>query len=154
MFFFLLDSCLLFAASRIPPAENVSGHWSCSTNGRAGVTRRHSRKTLSKEASYEQNYWRWLRTKWASRWLDLSWRRGKPTVSRIPQKLFFYEIVISLQLCLSLNDRDIKFLSDQGLVTLKNTLDRRMKDLASQGVCVKRKQAHVISEDKEEIMWT
>ena len=43
---------------------------------------------------------------------------------------------------------------EQNYWRLLRTLDRRVKDLASQGVWVKRKQAKVISEEGEEKMWT
>ena len=64
-----------------------------------------------------------------------------------------YEIVISLQLHLSVHRREMKLINDPEFVTLKNTLDSRMKDLASEGICVRRKQAAIITEDEEEKMW-
>ncbi len=65
-----------------------------------------------------------------------------------------YEIIMSIQMHLSVNNREFKFLNDPDFTTLKNTLDGRMKVLAAGGFCVKRKQAEIISEDEEERMWT
>ncbi len=64
-----------------------------------------------------------------------------------------YELVISLQLHLSLNGREMRFLQDKEFVVLKNTLDTRMKELSSQGIRVRRKQDEVISEADEETLW-
>ena len=64
-----------------------------------------------------------------------------------------YEIVISIQLYLALNGREMKFLNDPEFVTLKNTLDTRMKDLTQQGIRVRRRQAEIISVEEEDKMW-
>jgi integrase len=64
-----------------------------------------------------------------------------------------YEIIISIQLYMSLNGREIKFLNDPEFVVLKNTLDSKMKDLTSQGCRSRRRQAQIISDAEEEKMW-
>ena len=61
------------------------------------------------------------------------------------------EIVISLQLLSYVHGREMKLINDHEFVTLKNTLDSRMKDLAAEGICVRRKQAAIITEDEQ--MW-
>lgn len=64
-----------------------------------------------------------------------------------------YEIVLAIQMYLSMHGRDMKFLNDVEFTVLKNTLDTRMKELTSQGHRVRRRQAEVITEDEEETLW-
>jgi hypothetical protein len=52
-----------------------------------------------------------------------------------------------------MNGREMRLLNDPEFVTLKNTLDSRMKDLAGQGVRVRHKQAEIITVDEEESLW-
>ena len=62
-------------------------------------------------------------------------------------------IVISIQLYLAMHGREMRLLNDPEFVSLKNTLDTRMKDLTDQGIRVRRRQAEVITEEEEENMW-
>ena len=52
-----------------------------------------------------------------------------------------YDILICIQLYLSQNGREMKFLEDPEFVTLKNTLDQKMKELTQKGITVRRRQA-------------
>lgn len=63
------------------------------------------------------------------------------------------ELLLSIQTYLALQGREFQFLQDPDFVSLRNTLDARMKQLAAEGKRVKRKQAEVISADDEEQMW-
>ena len=64
-----------------------------------------------------------------------------------------YELIISLQMYLSCNGRELKFLSDPFFQVLKNTLDSRMKQLSAKGIRAPRKRADVITLEEEEKMW-
>ena len=59
-----------------------------------------------------------------------------------------YELIITLQLYSQ--GKYYKFLDDKEFVTLKNTLDARMKELSATGKRVKRKQAGTISHEEED----
>ena len=64
-----------------------------------------------------------------------------------------YELTIPLQLCLTSQGEENKFLDDKGFVTLKNSLNARMKELSATGKIVKRKQAGTISYEEEDSLW-
>lgn len=64
-----------------------------------------------------------------------------------------YELIICIQLYLSSHGIEVKLLQDAGFISLKNTLDNRMKDLSSKGIRVERKQADMISMEDETKMW-
>lgn len=65
-----------------------------------------------------------------------------------------YELIICIQLSLELDfGREYKFLNDQAFSQLKNTLDSVMKERAASGISVKRRQADVISQQEEEMLW-
>ena len=61
-----------------------------------------------------------------------------------------YELIITLQLYLTSQGKYYKLLDDKEFVTLKNTLDARMKELSATGKRVKRKQAGTISYEEED----
>ena len=56
-----------------------------------------------------------------------------------------YKLIISQQLYLTSQGKEYKFLDDKGFVTLKNTLDAKMKELSATGKRVKHKQAGTMS---------
>ena len=64
-----------------------------------------------------------------------------------------YEMIIAIQLYLSIKGVDVKFLKDECFKPLSNTLDTRMKELAASGKRVPRRQAEIITIDEEEQMW-
>ncbi len=64
-----------------------------------------------------------------------------------------HELVICLQLYFDMLHRSYKFLQDTDFLQVKNTLDGLMKDRASAGLGIRRKQAQVITLDEEESMW-
>ena len=64
-----------------------------------------------------------------------------------------YEIIIAIQLHLTMNGRTLKLLQDDDFLSLKNCLDNRMKQLAGEGKKVQRKQAEVITIEEENGMW-
>jgi hypothetical protein len=65
-----------------------------------------------------------------------------------------YDLVISLQLYLSSCGRELKLLDDHDFVTLKNTLDARMKELTAIGMWVPRRKAEVITAEDEDVLWS
>lgn len=65
-----------------------------------------------------------------------------------------YEIIICLQLYMSMHGREVQLLSDdRPYVRIKNTLDNKMKELAGMGKVAPRIQAKEIDLDKENYLW-
>ena len=64
-----------------------------------------------------------------------------------------YELIISVQLYLASHGKEYRFLQDEAFVSLKNTLDSRMKFLSVSGFRSERRQAGVINREDEEKMW-
>ena len=64
-----------------------------------------------------------------------------------------YELVIMLQLHLKQHDRNFRLLDEQKFVQLQNTLDNLMKARAAEGIGTHKRQAKVITETEEEILW-
>ena len=52
------------------------------------------------------------------------------------------------------SDRTIDFFSDPEFRFLKSVLDSQMKELSSQGIGAKKKQAEPVSASEEELLWT
>lgn len=63
------------------------------------------------------------------------------------------DILISLRQYCSINGREVKFLNDPEFISLKHTLDARMRELSAEGIAVRRRQADIISEDDENKLW-
>ena len=81
--------------------------------------------------------------------LEVKKQDGKPYP---PNTL--YEIVMALQSFLHQNFKEWKFLNDVEFKTLRNTLDTKMKELSSEGLRPRRRQAEVITEEEEEKLWS
>ena len=58
-----------------------------------------------------------------------------------------------LQLHLKQHDRNFRLLDEQKFVQLQNTLDNLMKARAAEGIGTHKRQAKVITETEEEILW-
>ena len=65
-----------------------------------------------------------------------------------------YELVICIQLYLSMHGREVRLLQEGVFSILKNTVDTRMKELAAAGHRAPRKQAAIITKEEEEAMWS
>lgn len=64
-----------------------------------------------------------------------------------------YELIITIQLFLEMNGRQMKLLDDPAFCQLKHTLDNTMKEHAKAGLTVKRRQAQPITVAEQEDMW-
>jgi len=62
-------------------------------------------------------------------------------------------LVLSLQKFLECEGRSVKFLTDPKFKAVQNTLDAVMKRSSRMGLTLQAKQATVISEDMEHILW-
>ena len=64
-----------------------------------------------------------------------------------------YEMIIAIQLYITMHSREVKLLQDDGFTSLRNILDNKMKENAAAGKHRKNRQAEVISLAEEEAMW-
>lgn len=64
-----------------------------------------------------------------------------------------YELLMSIQMFLHINGKNVKFLNEDEFLPLKHTLDNRMKDLSAKGHVKKRKQADIMTYEEEELLW-
>ena len=64
-----------------------------------------------------------------------------------------YEMIISIQLYFEQNGFLYKFLCDEEFVQIKNTLDSVMQARAKSGIGIRKKQAEIVSQEEEDIMW-
>ncbi|XP_062574060.1 zinc finger MYM-type protein 2-like [Saccostrea cucullata] len=64
-----------------------------------------------------------------------------------------YEIIIAIQHHLRENSRYVTLMDDIEFERMRKMLDKKMKDLASSGVGIERKQSEVISVANENYMW-
>ncbi|XP_021345205.1 uncharacterized protein LOC110445118 [Mizuhopecten yessoensis] len=65
-----------------------------------------------------------------------------------------YSFVICIQLYLDTLDKRYKFLTDEGFLQIRNTLDNIMKEKSKNNVGGPKKQALPISEEEEDVMWS
>ena len=63
-----------------------------------------------------------------------------------------YEVLICIQLYLTMPGRVIKLLDEGNFLKLRNTLDNRMKELSSLGIVKPRSKARVITLE-ENMLW-
>ena len=64
-----------------------------------------------------------------------------------------YEIVIYIQLYLSMNGKVRKLLNQFNFGQIRNMLDNRMKKLCKMGIVKSCRQACIITQQEEELMW-
>ena len=64
-----------------------------------------------------------------------------------------YEIVSSLQYYLRRNDKPVNFFDEACYAGLRSVLDARMKEIARKGIGINKRQAAIISEEQEDILW-
>ncbi|XP_041355536.1 zinc finger MYM-type protein 2-like [Gigantopelta aegis] len=64
-----------------------------------------------------------------------------------------YEIVSSLQYYQRRNDKPVNFLDEACYAGLRSVLDARMKEIARKGIGISKRQAQIISEEQEDILW-
>ncbi|XP_021360810.1 zinc finger MYM-type protein 2-like [Mizuhopecten yessoensis] len=64
-----------------------------------------------------------------------------------------YELIISIQHYFRQNGRFVNILDDTEFAGLRGVLDARMKNLAKQGLGINKKQAEIITEEQEQLMW-
>lgn len=64
-----------------------------------------------------------------------------------------YEIIIAIQHHLRENGRLVTLMDDNEFEGMRNMLDKKMKDLASSGIGIDRKQSDVITMANEDEMW-
>ena len=63
------------------------------------------------------------------------------------------EMVLCLQMYLNKHGFVYKFLNDTSFSRIRNCLDNTMKATAAEGIGLERKQADVISQEEEELLW-
>jgi len=63
-------------------------------------------------------------------------------------------LILSLQMFLECQGRSVKLLSGPKFVPVQSTLDAVIKRSASQGLSLQSKQARVISEEMENVLWS
>ncbi|XP_048239442.1 uncharacterized protein KIAA1958-like [Haliotis rufescens] len=64
-----------------------------------------------------------------------------------------YELIASLQYYLRRHDVEINVYESPYFKGMRNVLDARMKSLAKQGIGIEKRQANVVSDDQEDILW-
>ena len=64
-----------------------------------------------------------------------------------------YELVMALQGYLGTKGKEVKFCDDPQFRVIRNNLDNRMKELASQGFVRKNEQSEPITQEEEDKMW-
>ena len=64
-----------------------------------------------------------------------------------------YELIISIQHFLRNNGRFVRFLDDAEFQSMRQILDAKMKNPSRQGIGANKRQADVITEEQENILW-
>ena len=64
-----------------------------------------------------------------------------------------YKIIICLQLYMHVYGRSVKLLDDGNFLSLRNTLDNRIKELSKLGCVKPGNKARIITMEEEEMLW-